>query len=50
MIEYNYPECTTSVVRLLPVSMIFISCPVEQITSLSIFRKHYPNYRAADIS
>ncbi|KAJ7224460.1 terpenoid cyclases/protein prenyltransferase alpha-alpha toroid [Mycena pura] len=33
MIEYCYPECTTSV-----------------ITSLSIFRKHYPNYRAADIS
>ena len=29
MIEYEYPECTTSV-----------------ITSLSIFRKHYPNYRA----
>ncbi|KAI0060948.1 terpene synthase [Artomyces pyxidatus] len=28
MIEYEYPECTTSV-----------------ITSLSIFRKHYPHYR-----
>lgn len=33
MIEYCYPECTTSV-----------------ITSLSIFRKHYPDYRAADIA
>jgi lanosterol synthase len=33
MIEYEYPECTTSV-----------------ITSLSIFRKHYPNYRAKDIA
>ena len=32
MIEYCYPECTTSV-----------------ITALSIFRKHYPDYRAADI-
>ncbi|TFK25581.1 lanosterol synthase [Coprinopsis marcescibilis] len=32
MVEYNYPECTTSV-----------------ITSLAIFRKHYPHYRAADI-
>ncbi|KAF7309636.1 Terpene cyclase/mutase family member [Mycena indigotica] len=32
MIEYNYPECTTSV-----------------ITSLSIFRQHYPDYRVADI-
>ncbi|TFK39425.1 terpenoid cyclases/protein prenyltransferase alpha-alpha toroid [Crucibulum laeve] len=32
MIEYTYPECTTSV-----------------ITSLSIFRKHYPQYRAGDI-
>ncbi|RDB23551.1 Lanosterol synthase [Hypsizygus marmoreus] len=32
MIEYCYPECTTSV-----------------ITSLSIFRKHYPNYRKEDI-
>ncbi|KAK7030717.1 terpene cyclase/mutase family member [Favolaschia claudopus] len=32
MVEYCYPECTTSV-----------------ITSLSIFRKHYPDYRAADI-
>lgn len=31
--EYNYPECTTSV-----------------ITSLSIFRKHYPTYRADDIA
>ena len=33
MIEYEYPECTTSV-----------------ITSLSIFRKHYPNYRAEEIA
>ncbi|KAJ7050525.1 terpenoid cyclases/protein prenyltransferase alpha-alpha toroid [Mycena amicta] len=33
MIEYNYPECTTSV-----------------ITSLSIFRQHYPNYRTSDIA
>ncbi|KAI9511568.1 terpene synthase [Russula earlei] len=33
MIEYEYPECTTSV-----------------ITSLSIFRKHYPNYRAEEIT
>ncbi|KAH9072141.1 terpene synthase, partial [Lactarius deliciosus] len=33
MIEYEYPECTTSV-----------------ITSLSIFRKHYPNYRTKEIS
>jgi lanosterol synthase len=32
MIEYCYPECTTSV-----------------ITSLAIFRKHYPQYRAHDI-
>ncbi|EIW79190.1 terpene synthase [Coniophora puteana RWD-64-598 SS2] len=32
MIEFCYPECTTSV-----------------ITSLSIFRKHYPAYRAAEI-
>lgn len=32
MIEFCYPECTTSV-----------------ITSLSIFRKHYPDYRSADI-
>ena len=32
MIEYCYPECTTSV-----------------ITSLSIFRKHFPDYRAHDI-
>ncbi|KAG2011451.1 lanosterol synthase [Coprinopsis cinerea AmutBmut pab1-1] len=32
MVEYNYPECTTSV-----------------ITSLAIFRKHYPHYRASDI-
>ena len=32
MIEYCYPECTTSV-----------------ITSLAIFRKHYPHYRAHDI-
>jgi len=32
MIEYCYPECTTSV-----------------ITALSIFRKHYPDYRSADI-
>lgn len=32
MIEYDYPECTTSV-----------------ITSLAIFRKHYPHYRTADI-
>ncbi|KII85825.1 hypothetical protein PLICRDRAFT_44240 [Plicaturopsis crispa FD-325 SS-3] len=32
MVEYCYPECTTSV-----------------ITSLSVFRKHYPGYRAADI-
>lgn len=32
MIEYCYPECTTSVV-----------------TALSIFRKHYPDYRSADI-
>lgn len=32
MIEYCYPECTTSV-----------------ITSLAIFRKHYPQYRTADI-
>ena len=32
MIEYEYPECTTSV-----------------ITSLAIFRKHYPDYRAEDI-
>ena len=33
MIEYEYPECTTSV-----------------ITSLSIFRKHYPNYRSKEIA
>ncbi len=33
MIEYEYPECTTSV-----------------ITSLAIFRKHYPNYRVKDIA
>ena len=32
MVEYEYPECTTSV-----------------ITSLSIFRKHYPHYRSPDI-
>ncbi|KAI6044261.1 terpenoid cyclases/protein prenyltransferase alpha-alpha toroid [Pisolithus marmoratus] len=32
MIEFCYPECTTSV-----------------ITALSIFRKHYPSYRSADI-
>lgn len=32
MIEYDYPECTTSV-----------------ITALSIFRKHDPRYRTADI-
>ena len=32
MIEYNYPECTTSA-----------------ITSLAIFRKHFPDYRAQDI-
>ncbi|KAF8801318.1 terpene synthase [Phlegmacium glaucopus] len=32
MIEYCYPECTTSV-----------------ITALSIFRKHFPDYRARDI-
>ncbi|KAI0044521.1 terpene synthase [Auriscalpium vulgare] len=32
MIEYSYPECTTSV-----------------ITSLSIFRKHYPHYRPIHI-
>ncbi|KAG9312937.1 hypothetical protein JVU11DRAFT_6371 [Chiua virens] len=32
MIEFCYPECTTSV-----------------ITSLSIFRKYYPNYRTAEI-
>lgn len=32
MIEYCYPECTTSV-----------------ITSLAIFRKHYPNYRSTEI-
>ncbi|GLB41717.1 putative terpene cyclase mutase family protein [Lyophyllum shimeji] len=32
MIEYCYPECTTSV-----------------ITSLAIFRKHYPHYRVNDI-
>ncbi|KAF8629085.1 hypothetical protein AX15_003578 [Amanita polypyramis BW_CC] len=32
MIEYDYPECTTSV-----------------ITSLAIFRKHYPHYRSQDI-
>ena len=32
MIEYCYPECTTSV-----------------ITSLSIFRKHFPDYRTHDI-
>ena len=32
MIEYCYPECTTSV-----------------ITSLAIFRKHYPQYRTRDI-
>ncbi|TEB29090.1 lanosterol synthase [Coprinellus micaceus] len=32
MVEYNYPECTTSA-----------------ITPLAIFRKHYPNYRVADI-
>jgi lanosterol synthase len=32
MIEFCYPECTTSV-----------------ITSLSIFRKHYPDYRPVDI-
>ena len=32
MIEYCYPECTTSV-----------------ITSLAIFKKHYPHYRARDI-
>jgi lanosterol synthase len=32
MIEYDYPECTTSA-----------------ITALSIFRKHDPHYRAADI-
>lgn len=33
MIEYCYPECTTSV-----------------ITSLAIFRKHYPRYRSTDIA
>jgi lanosterol synthase len=33
MIEYEYPECTTSV-----------------ITSLSIFRKQYPDYRAKEIA
>ena len=33
MIEYEYPECTTSV-----------------ITSLSIFRKHHPSYRAKEIA
>ncbi|EGN92185.1 hypothetical protein SERLA73DRAFT_99556 [Serpula lacrymans var. lacrymans S7.3] len=32
MIEFCYPECTTSV-----------------ITSLSIFKKHYPHYRSAEI-
>ncbi|RXW23912.1 hypothetical protein EST38_g1956 [Candolleomyces aberdarensis] len=32
MVEYNYPECTTSA-----------------ITSLAIFRKHYPHYRSKDI-
>ncbi|KAJ2919534.1 hypothetical protein MD484_g877, partial [Candolleomyces efflorescens] len=32
MVEYNYPECSTSA-----------------ITSLAIFRKHYPNYRSKDI-
>ncbi|KAF8998542.1 terpenoid cyclases/protein prenyltransferase alpha-alpha toroid [Cyathus striatus] len=32
MVEYTYPECTTSV-----------------ITALSIFRKHIPYYRRADI-
>jgi lanosterol synthase len=32
MTEYDYPECTTSV-----------------ITSLAIFRQHYPHYRSADI-
>ncbi|KAI6125392.1 terpenoid cyclases/protein prenyltransferase alpha-alpha toroid [Pisolithus croceorrhizus] len=32
MIEFCYPECTTSV-----------------ITALSIFRKHHPNYRSAEI-
>ena len=33
MVEYNYPECTTSV-----------------ITSLAIFRSHYPNYRSGEIN
>lgn len=32
MIEYAYPECTTSV-----------------LTALSIFKRHYPNYRRDDI-
>ncbi|KAF9054597.1 terpenoid cyclases/protein prenyltransferase alpha-alpha toroid [Panaeolus papilionaceus] len=32
MIEYCYPECTTSV-----------------ITSLAIFRRHFPDYRKADV-
>ncbi|KAI6015989.1 terpenoid cyclases/protein prenyltransferase alpha-alpha toroid [Pisolithus microcarpus] len=32
MIEFCYPECTTSV-----------------ITALSVFRKHHPNYRSAEI-
>ncbi|KAF8586447.1 lanosterol synthase, partial [Ramaria rubella] len=32
MIEYNYPECTTSV-----------------LTALSIFKRHYPQYRRGDI-
>ena len=33
MIEYCYPECTTSA-----------------ITSLAIFRKHYPHYRSEEIA
>jgi hypothetical protein len=32
MIEYSYPECTTSV-----------------LTALSIFKRHYPDYRRDDI-
>ena len=55
MIEYSYPECTTACMSSLPDAdrrpIADLECRHDDtgVTGLSLFRKKYPDYRAADI-
>jgi lanosterol synthase len=49
MIEHSYPECTTACESPLFLSRTTLISMMIGVTALSVFKRAYPDYRAADI-